>query len=177
MEPVRVLGMMSGTSLDGVDAALMRTDGEGLAEPGRSAYRPYAPAERAVLRAALGRWPGEAGVAEAARIVEDAHAEVAAGFPEAELLAFHGQTLAHDPGGRGTHQAGSGARLAALTGRAVAWDFRSADVAAGGQGARKRHSRCQSKCTHPPPTTTDCISARTHLAAAAAACLDGHPRY
>ena len=135
MEPVRVLGMMSGTSLDGVDAALMRTDGEGLAAPGRSAYRPYAPAERAVLRAALGRWPGEAGVAEAARIVEDAHAEVAAGFSEAELLAFHGQTLAHDPGGRGTHQAGSGARLAALTGRAVAWDFRSADVAAGGQGA------------------------------------------
>ena len=130
-----VLGMMSGTSLDGVDAALLRTDGEAAGEAGRTAYRPYSPPEREVLRAALGRWPGEAGVAHAARIVEDAHAEVAAGFPEAELVAFHGQTLAHDPGGRGTHQAGSGERLAARIGRPVAWDFRSADVAAGGEGA------------------------------------------
>ena len=130
-----VLGMMSGTSLDGVDAALLRTDGEAAGEAGRTAYRPYSSPEREVLRAALGRWPGEAGVARAARIVEDAHAEVAAGFPEAELVAFHGQTLAHDPGGRGTHQVGSGERLAARIGRPVAWDFRSADVAAGGQGA------------------------------------------
>jgi anhydro-N-acetylmuramic acid kinase len=50
-------------------------------------------------------------------------------------VGFHGQTLAHDPAGRGTHQAGSGARLAQALGLPVVWDFRTADVAAGGQGA------------------------------------------
>jgi anhydro-N-acetylmuramic acid kinase len=64
-----------------------------------------------------------------------AHAELIRRFGGAELVGFHGQTLAHDPGGRGTHQAGDGARLASLTGLPVAWDFRTADVAAGGQGA------------------------------------------
>jgi 1,6-anhydro-N-acetylmuramate kinase len=68
-------------------------------------------------------------------VVEAAHAELLARFGAADAVAFHGQTLAHDPGGRGTHQAGDGARLAALTGRTVVWDFRSADVAAGGEGA------------------------------------------
>ena len=72
---------------------------------------------------------------EAAGVVEAAHLEVLRQFPEAELVGFHGQTLAHEPGGRGTHQTGSGARLATELGLPVAWDFRSADVAAGGQGA------------------------------------------
>ena len=63
-EPVWALGTMSGTSLDGVDAALVRTDGERIVAFGEAAYRPYTEAERAVIRAALGRWPGEAGVAE-----------------------------------------------------------------------------------------------------------------
>lgn len=134
-DPVRALGAMSGTSLDGVDAAIVLTDGERISGFGRSAWRPYAPAERAILRAALGRWPGEAGVAEAARVVEDAHAVVLSGFGEAQLVGFHGQTLAHEPGGRGTHQAGDGALLAEALGRPVVWDFRSADVALGGQGA------------------------------------------
>ena len=58
-----VLGMMSGTSLDGVDAAVLETDGETIHGFGRSGYRPYTAAESAVLHAALGRWPGEAGVA------------------------------------------------------------------------------------------------------------------
>ena len=134
-EAIWALGAMSGTSLDGVDACLVRTDGERVLEVGPGGFRPYTPAERAVLRAALGRWPEEAGVAEAAAVVEDAHAELLAQFPQAEVVGFHGQTLAHAPGGRGTHQAGSGARLAARLGRAMVWDFRSADVAAGGQGA------------------------------------------
>ena len=73
-------------------------------------------------------------MAEAARTVEDAHAALCADLPGA-LVGFHGQTLAHDPAGRGTHQAGDGAALAARLGRPVAWDFRTADVAAGGQGA------------------------------------------
>jgi anhydro-N-acetylmuramic acid kinase len=134
--PVWALGTMSGTSMDGVDAALVLTDGVDVQEFGPTAYRPYTAQERALIRAALGRWPTGAGVAEAARIVETAHAEVMADLaPMAAIAGFHGQTLAHDPGGRGTHQAGSGARLAARLGVPVAWDMRSADVAAGGQGA------------------------------------------
>jgi anhydro-N-acetylmuramic acid kinase len=132
---IRALGAMSGTSLDGVDAAVLLTDGQRIHGFGPTGYRPYSDAERAVLRAALGRWPGEAGVAEAAAVVEAAHAELLAQFPQAELVGFHGQTLAHEPGGRGTHQAGSGQRLAEALGKPVVWDFRSADVGMGGQGA------------------------------------------
>ncbi|MEM8956870.1 MAG: anhydro-N-acetylmuramic acid kinase [Pseudomonadota bacterium] len=133
--PLRAVGCMSGTSLDGVDAALIETDGERVTGLGPTAYRAYSDAERAVLRAALGRWPGEAGVREAEAVVEAAHIDLLAEMPPADLVGFHGQTLAHEPAGRGTHQAGSGARLAAATGRCVVWDMRSADVAAGGQGA------------------------------------------
>ncbi len=132
---MRVLGTMSGTSLDGVDAAVLETDGEAVLGFGPSAYRAYSEAERAVLRAALGAWPGEARAEAAARLVEAAHAELLTRFEAVDLVGFHGQTLAHEPGGRGTHQAGSGDRLAAALGLPVAWDFRSADVAAGGQGA------------------------------------------
>ncbi|EGJ20952.1 anhydro-N-acetylmuramic acid kinase [Cereibacter sphaeroides WS8N] len=132
---VWALGTMSGTSLDGVDAAMVLTDGERILEFGETRYRAYSEAERAVLRAALGRWPGDAAVAEAAEVVEAAHAELLAAFRGAEIVGFHGQTLAHEPGGRGTHQAGSGERLAQALGVPVVWDFRSADVAAGGQGA------------------------------------------
>ncbi len=133
--PLRVVGTMSGTSLDGVDAAVLVTDGQRIHGFGPTAYRPYSDRERAVLRAALGRWPGEPGVAEAAAVVEAAHAEALAGFGAVDLVGFHGQTLAHDPAGRGTHQAGSGARLAEELGLPVVWDFRTADVTLGGQGA------------------------------------------
>ena len=126
---------MSGTSLDGVDAAMLLTDGERILDFGPTAFRPYSPAEQATIRAGLGRWPGEAGVAEAAEVVEAAHAELLSRFTGAEVIGFHGQTLAHDPKGRGTHQAGDGALLARALGVAVVWDFRSADVAMGGQGA------------------------------------------
>jgi anhydro-N-acetylmuramic acid kinase len=139
--PVRAAGAMSGTSLDGVDAAIVETDGLTVTAFGPSAYRPYTEAERASLRAALGHWPGSAEAEAAARIVEAAHldllrellAQEEAG--EVTLLGVHGQTLAHAPGGRGTHQAGDGARLAEALGRPVVWDFRSADMALGGQGA------------------------------------------
>ncbi|MDJ0826672.1 MAG: anhydro-N-acetylmuramic acid kinase [Rhodobacter sp.] len=132
--PVWALGAMSGTSLDGVDAALLRTDGEAVFEFGETGYRPYSDAERAVLRAALGRWPGEPGVEAAAEVVETAHAELLCRF-RADLVGVHGQTLAHDPRGRGTHQAGDGALLAEVLGVPVVWDFRMADVQLGGEGA------------------------------------------
>jgi len=132
---MRVLGTMSGTSLDGVDAAVLVTDGRSVAAFGETAYRPYGEDERAILRAALGSWPGDPRAAAAAEVVETAHAELLARFAPVDLVGFHGQTLAHDPGGRGTHQAGSGAILAEALGWPVVWDFRSADVKMGGQGA------------------------------------------
>ncbi len=126
---------MSGTSLDGVDAALVQTDGERILGFGRTGYRPYSQGEAATIRAALGHWPDEDGVAAATAVVEAAHLAVLKGFEGADLIGFHGQTLAHEPRGRGTHQAGDGARLADTLGLPVAWDFRTGDVAAGGQGA------------------------------------------
>lgn len=130
----RALGAMSGTSLDGVDAAVVETDGEVIHAFGASSYRPYSDDERRVLRAALGRWPGD-DLQAAQRIVEAAHIELLQGFDKVDLVGFHGQTLAHDPKGRGTHQLGDGARLADALGLPVVWDFRSADVRLGGEGA------------------------------------------
>ncbi|MCG6902940.1 MAG: anhydro-N-acetylmuramic acid kinase [Rhodobacter sp.] len=132
--PVWALGAMSGTSMDGVDAALLRTDGIEISAFGESGYRAFSAAERDVLRAAQGRWPGEAGVEAAAEVIEIAHAELLSRFT-ADLVGFHGQTLAHEPDGRGTHQAGSGEVLAEVLDLPVVWDFRSADVELGGQGA------------------------------------------
>ncbi len=133
---IRALGTMSGTSLDGVDAAIVLTDGEVIEGFGDHAFRPYSAAEQAVIRAALGRWPGDPGVEEAAEVVETAHAEVLAPLAsQVDLIGFHGQTLAHDPAGGRTHQAGDGDVLAEVLGRPVVWDFRSADVRLGGQGA------------------------------------------
>ncbi|SPH18414.1 Anhydro-N-acetylmuramic acid kinase [Defluviimonas aquaemixtae] len=133
---VWALGAMSGTSLDGVDAALLKTDGHAILDFGGTGYRAYDETERAVLHAARGRWPGGEGVDEAAEVVETAHAALMSSLSDgADLAGFHGQTLAHDPGGRGTHQAGSGTILAEVLGIPVVWDFRSADVRLGGQGA------------------------------------------
>ena len=132
---VWALGAMSGTSLDGVDAAMVLTDGGSILDFGQTEYRPYTVSEQAVLRAALGLWPGDEGVEAAAEVLETAHAEVLSRFSGADIIGFHGQTLAHDPRGRGTHQAGSGAVLAEVLGKTVVWDFRTSDVALGGQGA------------------------------------------
>jgi anhydro-N-acetylmuramic acid kinase len=133
--PIWVLGTMSGTSLDGVDAAMLRTDGHAILEFGPHAYRPYTSAEAATIRKAFGQWPGDPDVQAAAEVVETAHAELLARFSGADLIGFHGQTLAHDPAHRRTHQAGNGALLAELLKTPVVWDFRSSDVEMGGQGA------------------------------------------
>ncbi|SEP92204.1 anhydro-N-acetylmuramic acid kinase [Loktanella sp. DSM 29012] len=132
--PVRALGAMSGTSLDGIDAAVLVTDGETISSFGDSDYREYSDRERATLRAALGLWPDD-DVAAAARVVAKGHDVLLSGFADVDLVGFHGQTLAHDPDGRGTHQLGDGAALAQALGVPVVWDFRSADVRLGGQGA------------------------------------------
>lgn len=131
--PLWVLGAMP--DLDGVAAAMVLTDGERILEFGETAQHPWSDSESAVIRESLDRWPGEAGVADAARVVEDAHNALLSRFSGADLVGFHGLTLAHDPRGRGTHQAGDGARIAQALGLPVAWDFRSSDVALGGAGA------------------------------------------
>lgn len=133
-KPVRALGAMSGTSLDGVDAAVVDTDGHRIFGFGQTAYRPYSDAERAVLRAALGQWTGDAVVA-AARVVDAAHQDVLAGFDGIDLVGFHGQTLAHAPRQQGTLQVGDGSALAEHLKVPVVWDFRSTDVEMGGEGA------------------------------------------
>ncbi|WP_412505218.1 anhydro-N-acetylmuramic acid kinase [Roseovarius sp. SYSU LYC5161] len=133
-QPLWALGAMSGTSLDGVDAAMLRTDGEAILDFGPTGYRPYTAGEQTVLSAALGRWPGE-DVAEALNVVQDAHQALLSRFTGADIAGFHGQTLAHEPRGRGTHQIGEGGALAAALGVPVVWDFRSADIRLGGEGA------------------------------------------
>ncbi|NVJ95702.1 MAG: anhydro-N-acetylmuramic acid kinase [Marivivens sp.] len=131
---IRALGAMSGTSLDGVDAAVLVTDGVTITEFGPADFRPYSKEESAVLRAALGKWGG-AEVEAAAEVIETAHAQILSGFEDVDLVGFHGQTVAHDPANRGTLQIGDGALLAEVLERPVVWDFRSNDVKLGGQGA------------------------------------------
>ncbi len=144
-----VIGLMSGTSVDGVDAALVETDGEGHVVPRGFVARAYTDSERALVRAAATRAlampaPAEdALIAEAERVLTLAHAEAVAALPGgagAGLIGFHGQTVAHRPPSSGhpspfTWQIGDAALLARLTGRPVVHDFRSADMAAGGEGA------------------------------------------
>ncbi|MFW2587529.1 anhydro-N-acetylmuramic acid kinase [Sagittula sp. SSi028] len=132
--PIWALGAMSGTSLDGVDTACVLTDGVTIQQFGESGYRAYSDTEQAVLRAALGQWQ-DGDLAAASEVVHRAHLEAMSDYDGIALAGFHGQTLAHDPRGRGTHQLGSGDDLAEALGCDVVWDFRSADVALGGEGA------------------------------------------
>ncbi|MEM7751918.1 MAG: anhydro-N-acetylmuramic acid kinase [Pseudomonadota bacterium] len=132
--PIWALGAMSGTSLDGVDAAMVLTDGYRINGFGAHQYRPYSEAERATIRAAFGATGGPC-VTAAAESVENAHAEVLQHFPEAEVIGFHGQTLTHLPDRAFTLQAGNGTALAKVLGKPVVWDFRTADMQLGGQGA------------------------------------------
>jgi anhydro-N-acetylmuramic acid kinase len=136
----RVIGLMSGTSLDGVDAAWIETDGERVTARGPAATLPYDAALRRDLRALLDRAPTLApedeALADAVARLTRAHAEAAANLArEADLIGFHGQTIMHRPDEGRTWQVGDAALLARLTGLPVVHDFRSADVAAGGQGA------------------------------------------
>ena len=130
--PVWAAGAMSGTSLDGVDVAMLLTDGARIFDFGASDYQAYSPEERNILRAAMGRWQG---LEDAAAVVVARHAALLGQMTGAEVVGFHGQTTAHDPGGKGTCQIGDGRLLAHMLDCPVVWDFRSADVQMGGQGA------------------------------------------
>src|SRR5947207_4201850 len=144
------IGLMSGTSQDGVDVALLDTDGERIGRLGATACRPYSKAERTLLRRATAaavnlteRTARPDGLAEAERLINDAHAEAVESFlvanglqrGEVAVVGFPGQTLLHRPERLLTVQIGDGRALAARLGIPVVYDFRAADVAAGGQGA------------------------------------------
>lgn len=134
----RALGLMSGTSLDGIDVAVIETDGKDQVVPGPSLTIPYEEAFRESLRSVLGGiGPVEEVEAELTRL----HAGAIERFLELhpgtdiEIVGFHGHTILHNPAERRTWQLGDGALLAGLLGIDVVADFRSADVAAGGEGA------------------------------------------
>ena len=144
------LGLMSGTSLDGVDVAVIETDGKQVKAFGPSGYRPYTPRERSLLQQALTeavhlpqRHARPGILREAEEAVTMAHAEAVAAFvaqhrmtPEdIDIVGFHGQTVLHRPEKRLTVQIGDAAALAKTIHIPVMHDFRGADVAAGGQGA------------------------------------------
>ena len=150
-EAIWALGLMSGTSLDGVDAALLKTDGVEIAEFGQGAERPYEPGEMQAVATVTADWATyrPARSAQAKAVLETAEADVlrahaiavaalladvdAAASPD--LIGFHGQTVAHDPEAGWTWQLGDGAALARALNRDVVWDFRSDDMNACGEGA------------------------------------------
>jgi len=126
---------MSGTSLDGVDGAICITDGSKIIGFENSYFRPYTKTEQLILRSKFGSWPENGGFEDALDIIHGAHLDVIKALPDAELIGFHGQTLNHDPKNLRTFQLGNGDTLAKLSNKRVIWDFRTADVVAGGQGA------------------------------------------
>jgi 1,6-anhydro-N-acetylmuramate kinase len=144
------MGLMSGTSQDGVDVALIETDGDIITRFGGTAYRSYSTSERALIRSATAvalnvteRTARPEIVAAAEAAVNEAHVEAVATFLAANsvrprdvaVIGFHGQTVLHRPERRLTIQIGDGRVLAARLGIPVVYDFRAADVAAGGEGA------------------------------------------
>jgi anhydro-N-acetylmuramic acid kinase len=141
---------MSGTSMDGVDVALVDTDGESQVRLGPFLCRPYFDADRVLLRRALevarqiadrSERPGV--LAEAERLITERHVEAVEAFLRAneidrariDVIGFHGQTVLHRPEHRLTVQIGDGHEFARRIGIPVAFDFRAPDVAAGGHGA------------------------------------------
>ncbi len=139
-KPIWAMGLMSGTSIDGIDAALICTDGENIAEFGPAITIPYDDKLRYDIREVIYR-RGDAALA--ARDITIAHCDVVhellreAGlhFSEVSLLGFHGQTIDHRPEDGITVQIGDPSLLAERTGIDVIADFRRRDIACGGQGA------------------------------------------
>ena len=144
------IGLMSGTSLDGIDVALIKTDGESVIERGPSATYAYDLDQQAILRHALSdaleitdrnQRPGNLMKAEASLTKWHVHAvqqfldESSLTYSNIDVIGFHGQTVIHKPDARLTVQLGDGQTLANSSKIQVVYDIRAADVAAGGQGA------------------------------------------
>jgi len=134
----RALGLMSGTSLDGIDVAFIETDGRERVMPRAALTIPYPREFRERLRSVLGGIdPVDRVEAELTRLHAEAVEHFLARHPgtSVAIVGFHGHTILHRPAERRTWQIGDGALLARRLGLDVVADFRSADVAAGGEGA------------------------------------------
>jgi anhydro-N-acetylmuramic acid kinase len=144
------IGLMSGTSMDGIDVAHIATDGEQRLERGPFLSIAYEAAFRTRLAAAIAEARGLADrlarpplLAAVERELTDRHADAVRSFIGAHglspraiaVIGFHGHTVLHAPQRRLTVQIGDGRRLAELTGIDVVADLRAADCAVGGQGA------------------------------------------
>ncbi len=144
------IGLMSGTSMDGIDVALVRTDGQGAVERGPFMGVPYEPAFRGSLKQALeeakeirqrSERPGNLRAVERQLTLRHADAVRAflarhdLGVENIDVIGFHGQTVLHRPGQRLTVQIGDGSLLADETGIPVVCDMRANDMVHGGQGA------------------------------------------
>src|SRR5262245_43276365 len=148
---MRAIGLMSGTSMDGIDVALIETDGAQRVKRGPAATYPYDAAFRQRLTAAIGtaaglgrrhERPGELAAVEAEltqlhlEAAQRFRAEAGAAAAQIEVAGFHGHTVLHAPERGLTVQLGDGAGLARGLAIDVVYDLRAADVAAGGQGAQ-----------------------------------------
>jgi anhydro-N-acetylmuramic acid kinase len=139
-KPLMALGLMSGTSLDGVDAAIVETDGHRVTAFGPTLAWAYPDGLRARLRDQLGAQDSDPALR---REMTDFHADIVNKLLEQNdlnhfditVIGFHGHTTDHRPAEGVTVQIGDGARLAQRTGIDVVNQFRLADVAAGGEGA------------------------------------------
>ncbi|MEM9999879.1 MAG: anhydro-N-acetylmuramic acid kinase [Pseudomonadota bacterium] len=164
------IGLMSGTSMDGIDAALMRTDGIGQIEFGPTMMVPYEAAFSQSIAAALAEAKSMTDRAQRTpqmtaleRELTERHATAVDLFlarnglsaGEIDLIGFHGQTIIHRPDLGFTVQLGDGQQLADQTGITVVWDMRANDMANGGQGAPLVpvfHQALAKKLTHESPT-------------------------
>ena len=147
---MRAVGLMSGTSMDGISVAAIETDGEAVTGRGPAMTFPYRAEQRAAIVTALGQAralrtrlerPGSLRATE--RMLTEAHAAALSAFlvqnriaaADVDVVGFHGQTVLHRPEQGLTVQLGDGPLLAELSGVTVVHDLRARDVAAGGQGA------------------------------------------
>lgn len=142
-----VMGFMSGTSLDGVDVAMIETDGERIDSFGATALIAFSPTERAVIERATQDalvWNGygdiPASVADAADVIERTHIRagqraIADTGRKPDLIGFHGQTVLHRPARRLSVQIGDPQVVADALAAPVVAQMRQGDLAAGGQGA------------------------------------------
>ena len=144
------LGLMSGTSMDGIDVALVRTDGEASVERGPSLTVPYPAALRRRVEAGLEdakaierRGDRPSGLAALEAEITDRHAAAIEAFlaanrlkaGEIDLAGVHGQTVLHRPEAALTVQLLDAGALARASGLRIVHDLRQRDVEAGGQGA------------------------------------------
>jgi anhydro-N-acetylmuramic acid kinase len=147
---MRAIGLMSGTSMDGVDVALVETGGDTIAHLGPVMGFPYDMPERQLIREAVEHARGLTrrddrfgvlGLAE--QMITDRHAQCVLTFLDAigvdpasiDAVGFHGQTVVHKPEAGFTVQIGNGEHLARALNLRVVFDFRHADMQDGGQGA------------------------------------------